>query len=679
MKPPLCSAAACWLSIVVSLEAAEPVVTPLASKLANPESVAVGVSYAKQFPQFTTVVSEIGEFNKDGDGKVSIIKGADKTVLADGLDDPKGMAFAGEQLFVADKIKVWRIGPKGGKEVFAAAEAFPATPKFLNDVEVDAAGNVYVSDSGDLKGGAGAVYKISADGKVTTLLDSSNPAVKGPNGLLIVNSNHLYVLDFVSGELNDLDLETKQLKKVAEGFEGGDGLTQDFDGNIYITQWSKGILSLLRPGSNKAEPYGPKFEASADLTLNPKTGQLLVPDMKAGTVVGVSIVDATPADVDRTPVADVKIAPAFEKLEEEVTRPIVITHAGDGSGRLFVASQLGNIYVLAKADDATEPKLFFDFQKHVSYKDNENEEGFLGLAFHPKYKDNGQFFVFYTKKDAEPHTSVISRFRVSSDDPNKADPATEEELLRVPQPFWNHNGGTIAFGPDGMLYVGLGDGGAFNDPHGNGQNLETLNGSILRIDVDHKDEGLAYAVPKDNPFVGATVPSADPAKKAGARGEIWAYGVRNIWRLAFDRQDGTLWAADVGQDIWEEINIIVRGGNYGWNMREGMHKFRATGSGPDAKYIEPIWEYHHDVGRSITGGFVYRGKNVPALVGKYVYADYIRGTVWALDYDKAAKKVIANREIPGNVAPVVSFGEDESGEHYFTTTGNRFFRFVPAK
>ncbi|MBN8627776.1 MAG: SMP-30/gluconolactonase/LRE family protein, partial [Planctomycetes bacterium] len=176
MKLRLCSAA-CWLSLVAALEAAEPVVTPLASKLVNPESVAVGVSYAKQFPQFTTVVSEIGEFNKDGDGKVSIIKGADKTVLADGLDDPKGMAFAGEQLFVADKTKVWRIGPKGGKEVFAAAEAFPATPKFLNDVEVDAAGNVYVSDSGDLKGGAGAVYKISADGKVTTLLDSSNPAV----------------------------------------------------------------------------------------------------------------------------------------------------------------------------------------------------------------------------------------------------------------------------------------------------------------------------------------------------------------------------------------------------------------------------------------------------------------------------------------------------------------------
>lgn len=648
--------------------AADPVVTPLAKGLVNPESVAVGVSYAKQFPQFTVVVSEIGEFGKDGDGKVTIIKGAEKTTLADGLDDPKGLAFVGEQLFVADKTKVWRVGPKGGKEVFAAAEAFPVPPKFLNDIEVDAAGNLYVSDSGDLKGGEGAVYKIASDGKVSTVLDSKNPAVRAPNGLLMVGTDQLLVLDFFSGELNRLNLADGKLEKVADGLEGGDGLTADFDGNVYVTQWSKGILSLLRGGKGPVEKYGPSFTASADLCLNPKTGQLLVPDMKAGTLVGVSIVSAVPTDVDVTPLAEVKIAPAFEKLEE-IARPIDITHAGDGSGRLFVASQLGNIYTIAKATDDAEPQVFMEFQPHVSYRDNENEEGLLGMAFHPKFKENGQFFLFYTKKDAPPHTSVISRFRVSSADANKADPATEEELIRIPQPYWNHNGGTLAFGPDGKLYIALGDGGAFNDPHGNGQNLGTLNGSILRIDVDAKDEGLAYAVPKDNPFVG----------EKGACPEIWAYGIRNIWRLSFDDKTGALWAADVGQDIWEEINLIERGGNYGWNLREGMHKFRANGSGPDPKYIEPIWEYHHDLGRSITGGHVYRGKAVPALEGKYVYADYIRGTVWALDYDVATKKVKSNREISGNVAPVVSFGEDEAGELYFTTTGNRFFRFVNAK
>ncbi|MCE9606969.1 MAG: PQQ-dependent sugar dehydrogenase [Planctomycetia bacterium] len=386
-------------------------------------------------------------------------------------------------------------------------------------------------------------------------------------------------------------------------------------------------------------------------------------------MVGVSIVSGAPTDVDASPLAGVAIEPAFPKLEDEIQRPIVITHAGDGSGRLFVASQLGNIYVIDKADDAAEPKLWFDFQKHVTYKDTENEEGFLGFAFHPKFKDNGQFFVFYTKKDAPAHTSVVSRFHAASAGAATADPATEKEVIRIPQPFWNHNGGTIAFGPDGMLYIALGDGGLFNDPEKNGQNLATLNGSILRLDVDHQDEGLGYAVPKDNPFVG----------RKDARGEIWAYGIRNIWRLAFDRKTGALWAADVGQDIWEEIDIIVRGGNYGWNKREGMHQFRPEGSQPKPEYIEPIWEYHHDLGRSITGGSVYRGSKVPALQGKYIYADYVRGTVWALAYDATKQKVLANQEIKGNVLPVVSFGEDEAGEIYFTTTGNKFFRFSPAK
>jgi glucose/arabinose dehydrogenase len=414
--------------------------------------------------------------------------------------------------------------------------------------------------------------------------------------------------------------------------------------------------------------YGPKLNGPADLTLNPKTGQLLIPDLKAGTVVGISIISNAPTDIDTAPLAGVKIEPAFPKVEDEVARPIVITHAADGSGRLFIASQLGNIYVLDKADDAAEPKLWFDFQKHVSYKDTENEEGFLGFCFHPKFKENRQFFVFYTKKDAPPHTSVISRFTAAADG-KSADAATEKEIIRVPQPYWNHNGGTIAFGPDGMLYIALGDGGMFNDPEKNGQNLATLNGSILRVDVDNATEGHGYAIPKDNPFVG----------KDGAKGEIWAYGIRNIWRLAFDRKDGTLWAADVGQDIWEEINIVTKGGNYGWNKREGMHQFRADGSQPKPEYIEPIWEYHHDLGRSITGGAVYRGTKVPALAGKYVYADYIKGTVWALTYDFAAKKLLANQEIKGNVLPVVSFGEDEAGEVYFTTTGNKVFRFSAAK
>jgi glucose/arabinose dehydrogenase len=238
--------------------------------------------------------------------------------------------------------------------------------------------------------------------------------------------------------------------------------------------------------------------------------------------------------------------------------------------------------------------------------------------------------------------------------------------MTIDQPFWNHNGGTIVFGPDGMLYIGLGDGGKANDPFGNGQNLETLLGSILRIDVDRQDAGLKYAIPKDNPFV-------DHEK---ARGEIWAYGLRNVWRMAFDRETDVLWAGDVGQDLWEEIDLIVKGGNYGWNLREGFHKFGAQGSEPRADLIEPIWEYHHDVGKSITGGMVYRGAKVQELAGAYLYADFVTGQIWALWYDEAAKKVTANRSIVEKGAPVITFGEDDAGEAYFGTQEGGIFKFV---
>jgi glucose/arabinose dehydrogenase len=347
---------------------------------------------------------------------------------------------------------------------------------------------------------------------------------------------------------------------------------------------------------------------------------------------------------------------AFPELE--FVRPIVLTHANDGTNRVFVASQLGKVHVFANDQAATEAdtKVFLDIESKVEYKDRENEEGLLGMAFHPKFKENGEFFIYYTTTDT-PHTSVISRFRVSKDDPNVADPASEEEIIRIPQPYWNHNGGTIVFGPDGYLYVGLGDGGAGGDPHKNAQNLETLLGKVLRIDVDHKDEGLNYAIPKDNPFVG----------KAGARGEIWAYGIRNIWRMAFDSETGVLWAGDVGQDLWEEIDLIVRGGNYGWSLREGQHAFKDGEESPEG-FVEPIFEYHHDLGKSITGGNVYRGKRIPSLVGKYLYADYVvSDKVFALDYDMEAKKVVSNETIPGNISPIVSFGEDEQGETYYMT------------
>jgi glucose/arabinose dehydrogenase len=387
------------------------------------------------------------------------------------------------------------------------------------------------------------------------------------------------------------------------------------------------------------------------------------------------------AEVDESPLpVEVKVAfpnlkwtgwsPVTDEGRLEPLRPIVLTHAGDGTDRIFVATQQGVVHVFPNDPQAKRTKIFLDVRDRVVYTDKENEEGLLGLAFHPKYRENGQFFLYYTTTDA-PHTSVVSRFRVSPDDPDLADAHFEEELLRIPQPFWNHNGGTLAFGPDGYLYIGLGDGGAANDPHEHGQNLGTLLGSILRIDVDRKDPGLGYAVPKDNPCVG----------RDDARDEIWAYGLRNVWRMAFDRETGTLWAADVGQDLWEEINLIVKGGNYGWNLREGMHPFGKKGTGPRPDLIEPIWEYHHDVGKSITGGHVYRGKQVPELVGTYLYGDYITGLLWALRYDEDEQKVVANHPIRAEKLAVITFGEDERGEAYCTVVspnGRGIYRFVRA-
>jgi glucose/arabinose dehydrogenase len=360
--------------------------------------------------------------------------------------------------------------------------------------------------------------------------------------------------------------------------------------------------------------------------------------------------------------------PVDDRGRPTAFRPIALTHAGDGSNRVFVATQRGVIHVFPNDQAASQSKVFLDIQSKVVYNDQKNEEGFLGLAFHPDYERTGELFAYYTTTD-EPQTSVISRFRVSPDDPNKALADSEAEIMRIKQPYWNHNGGTIAFGPDGMLYVALGDGGSGNDPHGNGQNLSTLLGSILRIDVDEKTGDRAYGIPKDNPFVG----------RSEARGEIWANGIRNVWRLAFDPETKLLWAADVGQNLWEEINIIERGGNYGWNLREAAHTFGTKGGGAKADLIDPIWEYDHEIGKSITGGFVYRGTRLPELVGYYLYADYVSGRLWALKYDHEAGQVIANMGIPSKTTnQVISYGEDEEGEVYFvlvSPTGRGIYRF----
>ncbi len=404
---------------------------------------------------------------------------------------------------------------------------------------------------------------------------------------------------------------------------------------------------------------------------------LVVPELPALTADGV--------DTSPLPLVAVRAFPKYKP-----PRPVAITHAGDGSNRIFVVSEHGQILALPNDKGITEDdvNMFLDIEHKVDYQDKENEEGLLGLAFHPKYKENGQLFIYYTAKEPA-HTSIISRLRVSTSDPNKADPASEEVLLMIKQPFWNHNGGNLAFGSDGYLYIGLGDGGAANDPHGNGQNLKTLLGSILRIDVDNKGAGKPYAIPADNPFL----------KTPGAQPEIYAYGVRNIWGMAFDPVTKLFWVGDVGQNIWEEIDIIEKGGNYGWNLREGFHKFDVNNAKPgpgrtpaeqnkpdpnDRKdLIDPIWEYHHDTdGKSITGGAVYRGQRLPELVGYYVYADYVSGKMWGLKYDEQTKKVVANRPIagpPGFNIPCMTIGTDEAGELYLGDSFGNLWWFEAAK
>jgi len=633
----------------------------LVEGLKKPESVVV-------LPDGKTFVTEIGEFGKDGDGKVTLVANGKATAFVDGLDDPKGIAFFAKWLFVADNTRVLRIDVASKKlDVFAPANAFPVQPLFLNDVAVDPeSGMVYVSDSGDRKGGGGAVYRITPQGLVTTVVNADN--LKGlhtPNGLAMDGASNLILADFGAGNLYRVKLATGASEKIADGIDGADGLAWDYYGRLFVSSWKSGTVHVIPKPGDKPVLLSKGFKNAADICMSADRREVLVPDMEAGTLSALKA-EVPGAPVDESP-APAAFLPAFPDLKwtgwEPVTdtgkanplRLIHLTHAGDGSNRLFVPQQQGVIHVFPNDPaQAKQTKIFLDLTDRVKYADNTNEEGFLGMAFPPNYKQSGEFFVFYTPKGGKMR-NVVSRFRVSKGDPDRADPASEEILLTFEKPFWNHDGGSVCFGPDGMLYVFHGDGGAGGDPFDNGQNLKTLLGKILRIDITKKDAGLPYAIPADNPFVG----------KDGARGEVWAYGFRNIWRMGFDRKTGELWAADVGQNLYEEINIVTKGGNYGWNRRESFHPFGARGVGNNKDMIDPIWEYHHDVGKSITGGTVYRGTRVPELDGHYLYGDYVSGRVWALKYEGG--RVTANRPVKWTGAPVFTFGEDERGEQYLLT------------
>src|SRR5579872_5279986 len=650
------------------------VAKPIVSGLKSPESVCLG-------PDGSAYVTEIGEFGKDGDGQVSVIKDGRAKLFATGLDDPKGIVHFANAFYVTDKTRVVKIDMAGKVTPLAVAEKFPSPPQFLNDIAVDPEnGILFVSDLGDLKGSGGAVFRIDLrSGKISLVVNAERlPGLATPNGLALDGASHLLLLDFGSGILHRIKLADNSAQKVAEGFDGGDGLAWDKFGRLFVTSWKTGqVWGIPRPGQ-KPILLPAKFEQAADLCIDAANKHLLVPDMKTGTLSALPV--SIPGwEVDETPLS-IGTEVAFPHLEwtgwnaESDTgivtplRPILLTHAGDGSNRVFVPTQQGVVHVFPNDDAAAKTEIFLDITPRIRYLDKQNEEGLLGMAFHPKFKQNGEFFIFYTDVKSR-MANVVSRFRVSKSNPNQADPASEQELIRFEKPYWNHDGGTILFGPDGYLYVTHGDGGAGNDPHENGQNLNTLLGKVLRLDVDHKADGKNYAIPGDNPFV----------ERKDARPEIWAYGLRNIWRMAFDRKTGDLWAGDVGQNLYEEIDIIKAGGNYGWSLRESLHPFGTKGVDVRPDLIDPLWEYHHDIGKSITGGLVYRGMRIPELEGAYLYADYITARIWALWYDAAKGRVVANREIKGTGIPVPTFGEDEMGEAYFlvhNATGKGIYRFV---
>lgn len=353
-------------------------------------------------------------------------------------------------------------------------------------------------------------------------------------------------------------------------------------------------------------------------------------------------------------------------------RPIVMTHAGDDSGRMFVATQDGTIQVITPSQDAQQAKLFLDIRDQVrSFRaPGANEEGLLGLAFHPDYEQNGYLYVYYTSSQKE-LTSIVSRFTVSKDDPNKVVRDSEQIVMEIPQPFHNHNGGSIEFGPDGYLYIGLGDGGSGNDPLQNGLDLSTWLGAVLRIDVDQSQGDRHYGIPADNPFVNTE----------GAKPEIFAYGFRNPWRINFDSKTGTFWVADVGQDYWEEVNVVTNGGNYGWSDVEGTFPFSDDKGKTPSSPTGPVWQYDHLVGKSITGGTVYRGPSVPELDGVYVYADYVTGKLWGLRYNEQSQHLEWNKSIPTDKLTVLAFGEGEDGELYFsipTGDGQGIYKFATA-
>ena len=349
--------------------------------------------------------------------------------------------------------------------------------------------------------------------------------------------------------------------------------------------------------------------------------------------------------------AEYSVVNAFPNLSFQ--DPVGIHHAGDGTNRIFIVEQEGRIKVFNNNANENSAQTFLDIRSLVDQDGGYTEEGLLGLAFHPNYSENGYFYVNYTEHN--PRRNVIARYSVDPDNPNEADYFSSEIILEVNQPYTNHNGGQMDFGQDGYLYISFGDGGSAGDPQNNGQNLSTLLGSIIRIDVDNPSNNLNYGIPSDNPFINTS----------NAREEIYAYGLRNVWRFSWDLETGFLWAADVGQNAWEEIDIIYPGLNYGWNEMEASHCYPPGSDCNPDEFELPVWEYelYVDGVCSVTGGFVYRGSDIWSLQGKYIYGDWCTGDIWALQSSNNGNYI--NEDIIRTDINITSFGVDENNELFF--------------
>ena len=405
------------------------------------------------------------------------------------------------------------------------------------------------------------------------------------------------------------------------------------------------ITSSQTETPSSTETLPPSTETLPPSTETPSPTDTPFPDNTA-TMLPTTTATDIPQAMATLPLDSIQIT--LNPIADGFSKPVYLTHAGDQSGRLFVVEQAGSILIIEDIEDnIIKPAPFLDIVDIVG--SSANEQGLLSLAFHPDYPSNSYFFVNYTNLEGD---TVIARYEVSTD-PNQADVTSEQILLTIPQPYGNHNGGQILFGPDGYLYVGMGDGGAANDPQNNAQDLGSLLGKILRLDVD---QGVPYGIPDDNPYITET----------SARPEIWSYGWRNPWRISFDRLTDDLYVADVGQNLYEELHVepagTLGGNNYGWRLMEGKHCFNPSSCDPEALgLILPIIEYDHSQGCSITGGYVYRGESAH-LQGVYIYGDYCTGYIWGLRQETGENWAEVLLQSSDHI--ISSFGEDEAGNLY---------------